>query len=51
MLKNQVKYQVSELFLLGLQGGTAAPWWAWVRKCVPPQQILSLHVKCAGPQF
>ena len=28
-----------------------APQWAWVPRCVPPQQILSLHVKCAGPQF
>ena len=28
-----------------------APQWAWVPRSVPPQQILSLHVKCAGPQF
>ena len=24
-----------------LEGGTAAPRWAWVPRCVPPQQILS----------
>ena len=28
-----------------------APRWAWVPRSVPPQQILSLHVKCVGPQF
>ena len=28
-----------------------APQWAWVPRFVPPQQILSLHVKFAGPQF
>ena len=32
-------------------GGTVAPKWAWVPRSVPSQQILSLHVKCAGPQF
>ena len=32
-------------------GSTAALWWAWVPICVPSQQILSLHVKCAVPQI
>ena len=31
--------------------GTAAPRRAWVPRCVPPQQMLSLHVKYAGPLF
>ena len=32
-------------------GGTVSPQWAWVPGSVPPQQILSLHVKWVGPQF
>ena len=32
-------------------GGTVAPQWAWVPRSLPLQQILSLQVKCAGPQF
>ena len=32
-------------------GDTVLPRWAWVLRCVPPQQIVSLDVKYAGPQF
>ena len=42
---------LNNLFSSNENGGKAAPRWACVPRCMPPQQILSLHVKCAAPQF